>query len=290
LHSQTLAEANPEKYLNAKNWSDEIYLLFDCVVQYSHLRAFKSSFPEHFYGLKRVPQGQRRLSSQQLWASFAIVSLVPYVRRKLDKLLDQLQHEESGNQTDGRTPAHYFLRIYPFFCFLIELSNLILQISYSLEKSDYHSIWNRLVRIQLVANSDAQKISLKSGGSPGWSSWFVAKFFAEMIGSCLSAGAFFIQFLDYYYAREGSVTGNLIRLPKPPAPHSSLYSRVKVNRLKDFCLLCNERRENDTVLSTSGYIYCYPCIKAFVARNKKCPATGIPSSQEHLIRLYQPQD
>jgi len=68
-----------------------------------------------------------------------------------------------------------------------------------------------------------------------------------------------------------------------------LILQTKVNQLKDYCLLCNEKRRNDTALSTSGFIFCYSCIRAFVSRNKKCPATGIPSSLDHLIRLFPPE-
>ena len=226
--SQILADANPEQYLTVKKWSDEVYLLFDVVVQYSHLRAFKSSFPEHFYGLRRVASGQERLSREQLWASFVLVSLMPYARKKLDNLLDQLQHEDTRQQIERQTPAHYFIRIYPLICFLVEFSELILQISYTLEKSNYHSIWNQLIGIHLVVSKPSKEAAAtgRSSEAFGWSSWLVAKYVAKTIGSCLSAGAFFIQFLEYYYAREGSVTGNLIRLPKPPPPVTSLYSRV----------------------------------------------------------------
>lgn len=212
-----------------------MYLLFDTVVQISHLRAFKSSFPEHFYGLKRVTSGQERLSREQLWASFLLVSIMPYARKKLDSSLDKLQHEDASNQVDRQSPAHYFIRIYPLFCFLIEFSELILQVSYALEKSKYHTIWNQMIGVQLVVNRPSNDLTSRSKERIGWSSWLIAKYVAKTIGSGLSAGAFFIQFLEYYYAREGSVTGNLIRLPKPPPPVTSLYSRVYLFSLSSCC-------------------------------------------------------
>ena len=252
-----------------------------------------------------------RLTHQQLWASFAVLTLMPYIRKKLDQVLDELRYEDSCHAIDRqRTCAYYFIRSYPLICFAVEASNLVLQLRYSVELSDCHSIWCQVTRTQLVARSEQ---TAKSTEALRWSSWLVAKYIAKTIGSALSVGAFFIQFLEYYYTRDGNVS--LLRLPKPSPPVTSLYSRVscaafpvgrrcflaypdttslvlafqvKGKKLKDFCLLCNERRENDTLLSTSGYIFCYSCIRAFVARNNKCPATGIPSSQQHLIRLYPP--
>lgn len=223
---QVLAEANPDRYMVWKKWSEEIYLLFDSVVQYSHLRAFKSSFPEHFYGLKRVGSGNRRLTPQQLWTSFLIVSLLPYARKKLDRLLDQLRHEDSTHEIEKRSPGHYFIRVYPLICFMIEASNLLLQVSYALGRSSHYSIWCQVTGVHLVLDKASKETSVGVSRSLEWSHWLFAKYVAKTVGSCLSVGAFFIQFLEYYYAREGSVTGSLIRMPKPSPPVTSLYSRV----------------------------------------------------------------
>lgn len=211
-----------------RKWADEIYVVFDCVVQYTHLRAFKSSFAEHFYGLKRVSDGKERLSADQLWASLLLVSLMPYTRKKLDRLLDQLRHEDASHAIEKQSPSYYFIRVYPLICFLIESSNLALQISYSLGSRDHYSVWCQLIGVRLVTDTPLRQApEAAANGAFRWSSWLLAKYVAKTVGSGLSVGAFFIQFLEYYYAREGSVTGSLIQLPKPCPPVTSLYSRVR---------------------------------------------------------------
>ena len=224
---QTLADANPGKFTIIRKWSEEVYLVFDAVVQYTHLRAFKASFPEHFYGLKRVGSYEQRLTRDQLWASFCLVCLLPYARKRLDQLLEQLRQEDAVRRLDTQTPGYYFLRLYPALSFLIEASNFVLQINYLLERSKYHSIWCQVIGTQLVSQTSvASSTPSASSDAFRWSGWLVAKYVARTIGSCLSGGAFFIQFLEYYYSREGVTTGSLMRLPKPSPPVTSLYSRV----------------------------------------------------------------
>jgi len=293
-----LVEANPAKYSWVKIWADEVYLAVDALVQFSHLRVFKASFSEHFYGLRRLDKNGERITQRHLVLSFVILVFYPYVKKKLDKLLTDLRHEmaseripspNNGDQLLTSVPSHSFMKLYPIICFSIEASNLLLQLSYTVGKGDCYSLWCQLLGMRLVMDVRPKEGATKTVSHIGWSSWHIANWTARTIGTGLYIGAFFIQFLEYFYVREGSVTGKLMKNPKPPPPCNSLYSRVKINRLKDYCLLCNEKRRNDTVLSTSGFIFCYSCIRAFVARNQKCPATGLPSTQDHLIRLFPPE-
>lgn len=60
-------------------------------------------------------------------------------------------------------------------------------------------------------------------------------------------------------------------------------SQLETNK----CPLCHKRRDNDTVLSVSGYVFCFACINNYVRQRRQCPVTGIPASPEQLIRLYR---
>lgn len=223
--TQVLAEANPERYCWLKQWADEIYLAFDTVVQYSHLRAYKASFSEHFYGLKRLDSSGDRLKPEKIVASFLLLTMFPYLKRKLDNMLSNLRRDSADDRLDPQSIQYYFVKIYPMVCFLNEMSNLILQVQYSVSRSDYYSLWCKILGIRLVMRPEENEAS-KSIVNQGWSSWLLAKYTAQAVGSGLYAGAFFIQFLEFFYAREGSVTGKLMKSPQPPPPSASLYTRV----------------------------------------------------------------
>ena len=51
---RVLGNAYPGKLEWLHKWKDEVYLVFDAIVQYVHLKSFAGSFAEHFYGLKRI--------------------------------------------------------------------------------------------------------------------------------------------------------------------------------------------------------------------------------------------
>jgi peroxin-12 len=53
------------------------------------------------------------------------------------------------------------------------------------------------------------------------------------------------------------------------------------------CPLCHRRRTNPTLLATSGYVFCYPCIHREVGLRGRCPVTHAPARIEHVRRLYQ---
>ena len=40
------------------------------------------------------------------------------------------------------------------------------------------------------------------------------------------------------------------------------------------------------VLSVSGYVFCYACIKNYVLHEKKCPVTTLPADLNNLIRIF----
>ena len=218
-------EANPDKYCWLKDWADEIYLAFDTVVEYSHLRAFKASFSEHFYGLKRLNSSGQRLDPEKVVLSFFLLTLGPYIKRKLDTLLSNLRHEAAAERIETKSPQFYFVNIYPVVCFLTELSNLVLQVQYTVNRSDYYSLWCRVLGIRLVIRPDEDQTPSKDL-QVGVNGWTLAKYTAQTVGTAFYVGAFFIQFLEYFYAQEGSVTGKLIKSPKPPPPQTAIQSRV----------------------------------------------------------------
>lgn len=109
---------------------------------------------------------------------------------------------------------------------------------------------------------------------------------AVSLSTSLSLGVFFLQFLDWWYSSENQNTmKTLTSLPAPPLhllePQQGADSRT--------CPLCRRSWTNTTVLSTSGFIFCYRCVYTYVKANRRCPLTGFPSELHHLIKIYAPE-
>lgn len=51
------------------------------------------------------------------------------------------------------------------------------------------------------------------------------------------------------------------------------------------CAICNRRRRNDA-MSSSGFLFCYPCIHAYAKRYGKCPLTSLSCTTAQVQRVY----
>ena len=118
---------------------------------------------------------------------------------------------------------------------------------------------------------------------------------AVSLSTSLSLGVFFLQFLEWWYSSDNqSTVKSLTSLPAPPPPlhlqegHGSGKEAGSGCDIRN-CPLCRGPRTNSTVLSTSGFVFCYRCIYAYVKANRRCPVTGYPTELQHLIKIYSPE-
>lgn len=116
---------------------------------------------------------------------------------------------------------------------------------------------------------------------------------ALSLSTGLSVGVFFLQFLEWWYSSENQETiKSLTALPTPPPPVHLDYNSDSplLPKMKTVCPLCRKNRVNDTVLATSGYVFCYRCVFHYVRSHQACPITGYPTEVQHLIKLYSPEN
>nr|XP_025963032.1 peroxisome assembly protein 12 isoform X2 [Dromaius novaehollandiae] len=115
---------------------------------------------------------------------------------------------------------------------------------------------------------------------------------AFSLSTGLSVGVFFLQFLDWWYSSENQETiKSLTALPTPPPPVHLDHGvdSALLPKLKTMCPLCRKIRANATVLSTSGYVFCYRCVYNYVKTHQRCPITGYATELQHLVKLYSPE-
>ncbi|XP_019367068.1 PREDICTED: peroxisome assembly protein 12 [Gavialis gangeticus] len=314
--AKVLAESNPGRYGCLWTWFDELYALLDLLLQQHYLSKCSASFSENFYSLKRTVLGHSKgpcwlasagLPKQEHWKSLLLLVLIPYLKGKLEKLVSSLREEDeySIHPPSSAWKRFYraFLAAYPFVNMAWEGWFLIQQLCYILGKAQHHSPLLRLAGVRLVRLTvdDIQALEKKLAAATASHSIkeqvhaAVKKALggvAFSLSTGLSVGVFFLQFLDWWYSSENQETiKSLTALPTPPPPIHLDHGTGSplLPKLKTVCPLCHKIRTNDTVLSTSGFVFCYRCIYNYVKNHQRCPITGYATELQHLVKLYSPE-
>lgn len=95
--------------------------------------------------------------------------------------------------------------------------------------------------------------------------------------------AFFLQFIQWWQNEANH--GDIANLPIPDAPAETFH--VNSSKYAGKCPLCLQRWRMPTVISISGYVYCYVCIvKNMNEVSETCPVSGYPASIDDLLRIY----
>ncbi|XP_076452414.1 peroxisome assembly protein 12-like [Babylonia areolata] len=297
---RVLAESRPERFGWLLQWYDEIYTLFDFILQHHYLSHYSASFAENFYDLKRVvseekgPSGQ--LSWGTKWRSLILLVGVPYVKQKLDQTFEDLKYREDTLSRRADAPlkvktSRAFLALYPYLHAAWEGTALYHMLAYTFQHSRWHSLPLRMSGTELRHNTDDESTG---GVQMAWeaakdSNWWhrattgVLRGTVAVLSTGLSVGVFFLQFLDWWYNSDANAP-LLTALPTPPPPprDSTETSAPHV------CPLCQRLRTNETALSVSGYVFCFPCIHEYLKTHGCCPVTSYPARTQHLIKIYQP--
>ena len=82
-------------------------------------------------------------------------------------------------------------------------------------------------------------------------------------------------------------------MPIPPPPSDSLSRKGDEEDFTSImrCPACRTKRKNETLVPSSGYVYCYKCIIGHLRSEdgkNSCPVTGLPVYEDDLIRLFPP--
>lgn len=290
---KVLAENFPDKFVLLHRYFDEGYTVVDSVFQYIHLRLKGGLFPETFYGLKRFPDPRSPRVSKRKVITWVFLSVVgPYIQSQLKSLYEDIKEKHSEgslNYKDFRKHiALLYLKIYPIYHFVWEMVVLCYYMAYGLGISEFHSpalhiTATRLIPVALEdTDADAWKryISKREHDHISTILWSWINGFVGGMTLAISVGAFFAQFIDWWYSQEG-IKAKFMSLPAPPPP-SEWPSDIP----SDMCPICKKKRTNDTALSSSGFVFCYPCIFRYVQDTNRCPVTGYKSSLNQLVKIY----
>ncbi|KAM6970444.1 peroxisome assembly protein 12 [Aplochiton taeniatus] len=306
---KVLAESNPSRYGFLWQRFDEIYVVLDLLLQHHFLLRTSASFPENFYSLKRVTGiGGERLAHLGLpkkshWRSLLLLALIPYLRAKLEQILAKQREEDefSIRLPQSRMQKLYraSLAAYPYVSMAWDSWVFCQQLLYVFGRVKSHSpfLWLAGVQLSHLTARDIRSMDLKPATRSATTGLGVGERLRQLtstaigglaisLSTSLSMGVFFLQFLEWWYSSENQSTiKTLTSLPTPPPP-IHLQDQSALTKHNKLCPVCRKVRTNDTVLSTSGFVFCYRCIYVYVKAHQRCPMSGYPTELQHLIKIY----
>ncbi|CAI8601678.1 unnamed protein product [Vicia faba] len=104
----------------------------------------------------------------------------------------------------------------------------------------------------------------------------------------LIAAVFFFKMMEWWYqsAEERMSAPTVYPPPPPPPPPMVAKEGVQLPSDRTVCPLCLQKRVNPSVITVSGFVFCYACVFKFVTQYKRCPATMMPATVDQIRRLF----
>ena len=109
----------------------------------------------------------------------------------------------------------------------------------------------------------------------------VLRYLHKMVMFTIEFGAFFLQFIQWWYVQEVREQPTTLKLPTPPAPENS------PDQPRRCCPLCRSSQfQTPTLLPVCGFVFCYKCIWNHLSQYQNCPLTGLPAHTRQLIIMH----
>lgn len=256
----------------AKPKTDEAILIIDLLIEYNYLRTYRASFAENLYNLIRINKTDNS-KLKQIYPSLICLTLLPYLKRKLDKYIENLNYKQTRTADELKR-----IQFYRILTTTGSFVNLLCLVRLAAGKSSYHNILDGMLNIKLMGRSieldeiKYHKLSLTDK---------ISKSIADLMGRSLTIGSYIIQFLDYWNTHSNSQPLFNVSLPIPEPPEKDSNEKSS-----NVCLICMHVRQNECALSNTGYVFCYSCIHRYISTKQRCPVTGYPTNLDNIIKLF----
>ncbi|KAG9445763.1 hypothetical protein H6P81_011891 [Aristolochia fimbriata] len=104
----------------------------------------------------------------------------------------------------------------------------------------------------------------------------------------LITAVFFFKMMEWWYqsAEERMSAPTVYPPPPPPPPPKVAEDGIPLPLDKTICPLCSQKRANPSVVSVSGFVFCYACIFKYISQYKRCPVTMMPATVDQIRRLF----
>eukprot|EP00127_Corallochytrium_limacisporum_P004498 Clim_evm25s165 gene=Clim_evmTU25s165 len=310
-----IASRYPRVFRKLADHIDESYLGFLLFLEQYYIWRYHGTLSENFYGLKRMAskdpdpevRGPVELSSSMKLRALLAVAVVPYIRAKLDRMASPQQSSSSAgsdrNTEDGMLGKLRALvrKVWPVAKSLWDVVCFFYVIAYMYGKSKYHHPLLHVMGMEIrrLDMADAQRLEKYQNRPFDWRRYSpvhsnplrilgrLTTNGLETLRAALPLSIFLLKFLEWYYSSgKDKEQEGLPVPPPPPAPETPKSAMIRPPSDKTDCPICQQKRTNDAALSTTGYVFCYPCIFRYVRDEKHCPITLEPADTDDIIKIY----
>ncbi|KAE8684218.1 Peroxisome bioproteinsis protein 12 [Hibiscus syriacus] len=104
----------------------------------------------------------------------------------------------------------------------------------------------------------------------------------------LIAAVFIFKMMEWWYqSAEERMSAPTVYPPPPPPPHPMVAKDgIPLPPDRTICPLCSQKRANPSVVTVSGFVFCYACIHKYVSQYKRCPVTLMSADIDQIRRLF----
>ncbi|XWS42593.1 hypothetical protein CRYUN_Cryun16bG0027200 [Craigia yunnanensis] len=104
----------------------------------------------------------------------------------------------------------------------------------------------------------------------------------------LIAAVFIFKMMEWWYqSAEERMSAPTVYPPPPPPPRPKVAKDgIPLPPDRTICPLCSQKRANPSVVTISGFVFCYACIHKYVSQYKRCPVTLMPADIDQIRRLF----
>ncbi|KAI6206756.1 hypothetical protein M3Y94_00949100 [Aphelenchoides besseyi] len=283
------------KFSSTLRYFDELYAAFMFVIENHFLKKYGGSFTENFYSMKRIfnQRSTTVLSRAQRLKSLFFLVFVPYIESKLSAYREKIESVDPHM----RTPfMNLYYKLYPIVTKLLGMIGLGFLVLYAFGYVNVQTLPLYLIgaRLGKLTPEDVEALNsvplhMKSGFA-GRASRFAFQL-PSWIGRLFSYALFFKDVHEFMQQNNQDDMKDTFNFNSQPVRSIHPLQMISENEVLKMdagkCPICHKRRENDTVLSVSGYVFCFACINSYVRAERRCPVTKLPASHEQLVRLYR---
>lgn len=104
----------------------------------------------------------------------------------------------------------------------------------------------------------------------------------------LIAAVFIFKMMEWWYqSAEERMSAPAVYPPPPPPPAPKVAKEgIPLPPDRSVCPLCSEKRVNPSVVTVSGFVFCYACIHKYIFQYNRCPITLMPATVDEIRRLF----
>ncbi|KAG2272857.1 hypothetical protein Bca52824_067412 [Brassica carinata] len=307
-----------------RHYEDEFFASLMLILEGHSLRTTDASFAESLYGLKRKSVRLRlRLSKgsglekRQRILSVVFLVVLPYFKSKLHGKYNKerearLRESIWGEEDQGFDEADFFTGrkvctvCYPWMHASSEGLSFTYQLLYLLDATGFYSLGLQALGVQVCRATGQELMDTSSRISkirnhererlrgPPW-----LKTVQRALLSCsyavldyaqtgLIAAVFIFKMMEWWYqSAEERLTAPTVYPPPPPLPSPKVAKEgIPLPPDRTLCALCLQKLANPSVVTVSGFVFCYSCVFKYVSQYKRCPVTLIPASVDQIRRLF----